>query len=161
MSLIPKKQYTQILENLPILCVDIIVQNTKGEYLLVKRANEPKKGRWWVIGGRVFKGESLEKAVVRKAREETGKRIRDIRPIGYFELIDGVNPFGLSFKYHTVSVVFAAVIIDDIEPIKLDNQSSEFKFSKKLPKDFKVRVFRAGAGLKSAPAKADTNPATT
>jgi len=140
MSLIPKKQYIKILENLLILCVDIIVRDKKGNYLLVKRVNEPKKGRWWVIGGRVLKGESLEKAAVRKVREETGKCIRDIRPIGYFELIDGVNPFGLSFKYHTVSVVFTAVI-DGLDPVKLDNQSSEFKFSRKLPKDFKIRYF--------------------
>lgn len=140
MSLIPKKQYVKILENLPILCVDIIVRDKKGNYLLVKRVNEPKKGRWWVIGGRVLKGESLEKAAERKVKEETGKRIRDIRPIGYFELIAGVNPFGLSFKYHTVSVVVTAVI-DGLDPVKLDSQSSEFRFLSKLPKDFKVRRF--------------------
>lgn len=140
MSLIPKKQYIRILKNLPILCVDIIVRDKKGSYLLVKRVNEPKKGRWWVIGGRTFKGESLEKAAMRKVREETGKRIRDLRPMGYFELINGVNPFGIFFKYHAVSVVFTAVI-DGLDPVKLDNQSSEFKFSKKLPEDFKVKSF--------------------
>ena len=140
MSVISKKQYLQVLENLPILCVDIIVQNAKGEYLLVKRNNEPKKSRWWVVGGRLLKGESLEQAVVRKVKEETGQRIRDIRPIGYFELINGANPFGAAFEYHTVSVVFTAVI-DGSDPVKLDTQSSEFKFSKKLPGDFKVRFF--------------------
>jgi colanic acid biosynthesis protein WcaH len=140
MILIPKEQYIQILENLPILCVDIILQNTKGGYLLIKRANEPKKGQWWVIGGRLLKGESLEQAVARKVKEETGQGIRDIRPIGYFELIDGVNPFGLSFEYHTVSVVFTAVM-DGPEPVKLDSQSSEFKFSENLPEDFKVIRF--------------------
>lgn len=140
MSFVPKEQYIQILKNLPILCVDIIVQNKKGEYLLVKRANKPKKGRWWVIGGRVFKTESLEQAARRKVRQETGQRVKNMRAIGYFELINGANPFGLSFKYHSISVVFTAVI-DDLESVKLDAQSSEFKFSKKLPKDFKVMYF--------------------
>jgi colanic acid biosynthesis protein WcaH len=140
MSFIPQEQYINILENLPILCVDIIVRNTKGEYLLVKRANEPKKGKWWVIGGRVLKGESLVQAARRKVKEETGQWIRDIRPIGYFELINGANPFGLSFEYHTVSVVFTAVT-DQLKAVKLDSQSSEFKFSKKLPRDFQVRAY--------------------
>jgi len=140
MSLIPKKQYIKILKNLPVLCVDIAVQNNKGEYLLIKRANQPKKGHWWVIGGRLLKGESLEQAVARKVKEETGQRVKDIRPIGYYELINGRNPFGLNFKYHTVSVVFTAVI-EGLDPVKLDNQSSKFKFSRKLPGDFKVRSF--------------------
>lgn len=43
MSLIPADEYARIIEVLPILCVDVIVQNSKGEYLLVKRANEPLK----------------------------------------------------------------------------------------------------------------------
>ena len=141
MSRIPKKRYIQTLKSLPILCVDIIARNTKGEYLLVKRANEPKKGRWWIVGGRAFKGESLEQAVIRKVKEETGKRIKDIRPVGYFELIDSINPFGMSFKYHAVSIVFTA-LIEGAGPVKLDAQSSHFKFSKKLPRDFKVKTFK-------------------
>lgn len=140
MSLIAKEQYIKIQENLPILCVDIAVQNNKGEYLLIKRANQPKKGHWWVIGGRLLKGESLERAAARKVKEETGQRVKNIQPIGYYELINGMNPFGLNFKYHTVSVVFNAVI-DGLDPVKLDNQSSKFKFSRKLPDDFKVRNF--------------------
>lgn len=138
MSLIPKNQYIQILKNLPILCVDVIVRNTKGEYLLVKRVNEPKKGKWWVIGGRVLKGESLAQAAKRKVKEETGQRIRYVDPIGYFELIYGANPFGLSFKYHSISVVFTTVI-EGMDPVRLDRQSSDFRFSKKLPEGFKIR----------------------
>ena len=41
MRLIPIKEYSRIIEVLPILCVDVAVQNSKGEYLLVRRTNEP------------------------------------------------------------------------------------------------------------------------
>lgn len=140
MSQIPFDKYAKILKVLPILCVDIIIRNSRGEYLLVKRVNEPKKDKWWVIGGRVLKGESLEDAVVRKVREETSLWVKNIRPIGYFELVNGVNPFGLSFGYHTVSVVFA-VTIDDYQIVKLDNQSTGFKFAKELPVDFHIKLF--------------------
>jgi len=54
---------------MPILCVDVILRNRKGEYLLLKRLNEPKKGRWWPVGGRVSGGE-LTAAARRKVREE-------------------------------------------------------------------------------------------
>lgn len=140
MKLIPTNQYKDILNVLPILCVDIVARNSSGEYLLIKRKNEPKKGRWWVIGGRVLKGETLEQAVIRKVKEETGIKVKKMKPIGYFELVTGVNPFGLKFKYHTVSVVFE-IDFNCKQPIVLDAQSSEFKYSKKLPVDFSIKSF--------------------
>ena len=42
-----------MLLNLPILCVDLIIQNSEGEFLLVKRDNHPIKGYDWVPGGRM------------------------------------------------------------------------------------------------------------
>ncbi|MBU1086390.1 MAG: NUDIX domain-containing protein [Candidatus Omnitrophica bacterium] len=140
MKMIPIGKYKDILDILPILCVDIIARNPKGEYLLIKRANEPKKGRWWVIGGRVLKGETLAQAVIRKAKQETGIKIKKMRPVGYFELVKGVNPLGRESKYHTISVVFA-IDINDKQPIILDNQSTEYKYAKKLPSDFPVISF--------------------
>ncbi len=138
MSLIPLDRYKDILKTLPIFCADIILQNSNGEYLLIKRNNEPKKDQWWVIGGRVLRGESMEEAAKRKVSQETGLEISGLTPVGYFELIDGINPFDFKPDYHTISVVFTATI-DGNKPIKLDNQSKEYKFSKDLPKDFVIK----------------------
>src|SRR3989338_2341217 len=140
MSLIPLDKYVDIVKDLPILCADIVLQNTRGEYLLIKRNNEPLKDEWWVIGGRVLKGETMEEAAIRKVKQETVLQIKNMRPIGSFELVNGTNPFGLPFKYHSVSIVFSAVI-DSQQSIKLDDQSVEFKFAKELPADFIVQPF--------------------
>ncbi len=43
-----------------------------GRLLLVRRANEPGRGRWSLPGGRVEPGESDEQAVARELAEETG-----------------------------------------------------------------------------------------
>ena len=141
--MIPAEQYKQIIEVLPILCVDVVITNTRGEYLLIKRANEPKKGQWWVIGGRLLKGETLEEAVVRKVREETSLNVETVHPIGYYEAVSQENPFGLAPRLHAVSVVFSTVV-DDRQQIILDDQSVDWKYSKELPADFHIKSFESG-----------------
>jgi colanic acid biosynthesis protein WcaH len=145
--MIPAEQYSQIIEVLPILCVDVIVMNARGEYLLIKRANQPRKGQWWVIGGRLLKGETLEQAVVRKVLEETSLKVEAVHPIGYYEAVSQENPFGLAPRLHAVSVVFSTVI-DDRQQIRLDDQSLEWKFSRELPRDFCFKPFGDGQPAK-------------
>ncbi len=50
-----------------------------GKVLLAKRANEPKKGQWDMIGGFVDPGETVPQAARREALEETGLAIRRLR----------------------------------------------------------------------------------
>jgi colanic acid biosynthesis protein WcaH len=140
---IPAEQYQQIIEVLPILCVDVVVKNPRGEYLLIKRANEPRRGQWWVIGGRLLKGETLEEAVVRKVREETSLEVEAPHPIGYYEAVSQENPFGLAPRLHAVSVVFSTVI-DDGQHIRLDDQSLDWKYSNELPAEFCFKPFGDG-----------------
>jgi colanic acid biosynthesis protein WcaH len=136
--MIPTERYKQIIEVLPILCVDIVIRNHNNEYLLIKRANEPLKGQWWVIGGRVLKGETLAQAALRKAREELGVHIHDLSLIGCYEDANESNPFGMPTPLHSVSVVFSAVIGQN-QQIKLDDQSSDWKYAKELPRSFRIK----------------------
>ena len=140
MIFIPREQYAKIIDVLPILCVDIMVQNSKDEYLLVKRANEPLKGQWWVIGGRVLKGETLEEAAIRKVKEEVGLDISSVKPIGYYEEISHTNHFNSLTPLHSMSVVFSTTV-DGAQKVKLDNQSSDWKYSQELPKGLGIKPF--------------------
>lgn len=56
---------------LPILTVDAVVFNTRGELLLIRRARPPFEGQWALPGGLVDPGETVESAVVRELAEET------------------------------------------------------------------------------------------
>lgn len=68
---IPEKLYKQILRLVPLPCVDLVIVR-RGRFLLGKRVNKPAKGEWWLIGGRILKGELLPRAVARHIKLETG-----------------------------------------------------------------------------------------
>jgi 8-oxo-dGTP diphosphatase len=68
-----------------IPCVGGVVEDAEGRLLLVKRGQEPAKGRWSVPGGRVEAGESDVVATAREVLEETGVRVRVGRLVGTVE----------------------------------------------------------------------------
>lgn len=55
--------------------------------LLVERAGEPLKGWWSLPGGVVETGETLELAVRREIREETGLEVGELKLVEVFERI--------------------------------------------------------------------------
>jgi ADP-ribose pyrophosphatase YjhB (NUDIX family) len=114
---------------MPVLTVDIIVKH-KGKYLLVKRLNEPLKGMYYLPGGRVYKGEHTIVAAKRKLKEETGLTAKNLKFYGYSDGIFKKNDYGL-LSVHTTSIIFLCTKF--IGSIKLDAQSSAYKWSAKLP----------------------------
>jgi colanic acid biosynthesis protein WcaH len=140
--LIPEYTYRKVQLSLPILCVDLLVRY-QGKYLLIKRKEQPMKDVFWVIGGRVEKGEDLKRAAFRKLKQETGltARSRDMHMVGIYEDTYEESSLGrIPGGYHTVAVVFE-VFVDSIEWLKLDDTSSEWGLFERPPERFRVKAF--------------------
>jgi len=140
---ISQKKYEDITKRLPILCVDIIIRNEVGEFLLVKRKNKPLQGQWWVVGGRVEKNEDLTEAVVRKLWEELHLECvrHNMQLLGYYEAVFHDSPFEHSI--HTVSVVFVVHVWSEAVRIELDDQSEDYMWAKELPREFKFGISKS------------------
>jgi ADP-ribose pyrophosphatase YjhB (NUDIX family) len=81
----------------------------EGKIALIKRGNEPSKGKWSIPGGHVELGENLKEAVIRETKEETCLDVDN--PI----LIDVVENVDLDeqrkIKYHYVIVDYLVHVI--------------------------------------------------
>jgi 8-oxo-dGTP diphosphatase len=88
----------------------VIIQD--GKIALIKRGNEPSKGKWTIPGGLVELGENLETAVIRETKEET---LLDIENPQLIDVVDNVDldEHG-KVKYHYV-------IIDYLVHVKAGN----------------------------------------
>jgi 8-oxo-dGTP diphosphatase len=77
-----------------------------GRVLIVRRAQPPAHGLYTLPGGGVELGETLEQAVIREAREETGLDIEPVFLAGYRQVITHDAAGGI--ERHFVILPFAA-----------------------------------------------------
>jgi 8-oxo-dGTP diphosphatase len=91
----------------PVVGVGAIILD-RDKILLEKRKNAPSKGKWAIPGGLVELGESMEQAVIREVKEETGLEVYEPR------LVDVVNYISLgergAVKYHFVIVDYLVTV---------------------------------------------------
>ncbi len=123
------------------LTVDAIIPY-KGGIVLVRRKNEPFKGKYALPGGIVEYGERVEDAAVREAEEETGLKCKIERLVGVYS-DPNRDPRG-----HFVSICFILIPVggelkagsdaEDVKVFKLE-ELPELAFDhEKMIKDAEV-----------------------
>ena len=107
----------------PMLTVDAVVFDTSGnipKVLLIKRGNEPFKGKWAFPGGFVDMDEELEDAAARELAEETGMTGVKLQQMHTFGKC-GRDPRG-----RNISVMFIGITKDN--KIKGGDDAAEAKW---------------------------------
>jgi ADP-ribose pyrophosphatase YjhB (NUDIX family) len=112
---LPERLWRQVLETMPIPCVDVIFQRRDGAVLYGWRLIRPYVNVWALLGGRMLRGENLNRCASRIAREY-GLRFREL-------YVNGVFP--VNFKDRCDVVICLAARGLSGEP-RVDN----FEFSK-------------------------------
>jgi colanic acid biosynthesis protein WcaH len=110
-----------IVRNVPIVSVDLVVL-TGTEVVLAERQNRPAKGEWFVPGGRVHKGERLEAAVHRVAREELGIGVEIRASLGAYEHLYAEAEVGVAESGGKHYLANAFVVETTDEPTAADAQ---------------------------------------
>lgn len=70
--MLPTQQWLEVVERTPLVSIDLIVTNARHEVLLGWRNNKPAQHCWFVPGGVVRKGETLQQAFERVLLDELG-----------------------------------------------------------------------------------------
>jgi 8-oxo-dGTP diphosphatase len=109
-----------------MLATDVIIR-CQGGVVLVRRKNEPYRGKWVLPGGFVRYGEKVESAAVREVREETGLKVKLGKLLGVYSDPER-DPRG-----HVVSICFLASRAGG--KLKAASDAAGVKIFKKIPWD--------------------------
>jgi len=112
-----------------------VVEFADERILIVKRRTVPFKGYWALPGGRVEAGESVEEAIVREVKEETGLDVEIVRKIGEYRergFKDGVE-YDYSPACFLVKPIGGEILrqkseIEEIKLVKLEEVPRELAF---------------------------------
>ena len=131
---IVEEKYQEIIKLIPIFCIDFLIRN-EDRILLIKRKEEPLKDIYWFPGGRLRLNETIEELTIRILKNEVGKVFNDYKLIGFSNYI--FNNFENSRAIHTPTLIFEIEVDKIFKPI-LDEKHSDYIWSLKLPREFKI-----------------------
>ncbi|WP_276641981.1 GDP-mannose mannosyl hydrolase [Siccibacter turicensis] len=103
-----QQDFATVVRSTPLISIDLIVENERGEFLLGKRNNRPAQGFWFVPGGRVQKDETLAAAFERLTQAELGKGyvMGDGEFYGVWQHFYDDNFSGTDFSTHYIVLGF-------------------------------------------------------
>lgn len=102
--------------------------------LLVRRGQPPSEGLWAIPGGRVRLGETLQEAIEREVKEETGVTISPTNPVYTFDVIERDDRGRVRFHYVIVDLI-ADYVSGEPKPSDDAREADWFTFQEidKLP----------------------------
>jgi len=129
---IPDFLYRKIVKYMPIPSVEAIIVKD-GKILFLRRKNTPAKGQWWFPGGRIRKGETIEEALFREVKEETGLTVTRYRFVNVYSRI--------FTERHDITIVYLCECGEG--EVELNDEHLEFRFFEDIPKEIHPYLLKA------------------
>jgi ADP-ribose pyrophosphatase YjhB (NUDIX family) len=108
-----------------VQAVDAVIEDNKGNIVLIKRTFPPFVNFYALPGGFIEKGENAKRTVIREVKEETNLDVEVIKKIGFFDK-EGRDPRG-----KVVSTVYKCKIIGDASKARPEYEKSGVYFFSK------------------------------
>lgn len=121
------KTFSTIVKNAPLISLDLCLV-CEGKILLCERENEPLKGQWFTPGGRIYKNETWQSALLRIAQTELGLRdnkFEDFSLMGIWDHFYRNSAFDENTSTHYVNLPHF-VCFKSMPSIVLDGQHAQF-----------------------------------
>jgi colanic acid biosynthesis protein WcaH len=111
-TMIGEDDFTKSISHLPLVSIDLLVQNSEKSILLGKRGNRPARGHWFVPGGRIRRMERFDSAFQRITNGELGEEfdLRDAKFHGVFQHMYDDSAFSEKVGSHYVSIAMGLEI---------------------------------------------------
>lgn len=120
--------FTNIVSLTPLVSIDMVVRNTRGQVLLGYRNNRPAQHTWFVPGGRIRRNETMLGAWARIAQTELGFVLPAPKLLGVFEhFYSNSNTLDPDIGTHYVVIACTAKIEADTT-ISGDQQHAKWEW---------------------------------
>ncbi|WP_081106115.1 GDP-mannose mannosyl hydrolase [Alteromonas macleodii] len=133
MTFLSKQEFTEVIDRTPLVSIDLVVENEKGEMLFGLRTNRPAKGYWFVPGGRILKNETLDDAFSRLTLNELGVEIsrKDARLLDIYEHFYDDSVVGENPSTHYVVAGYHLKVHQNSLVLPIGDQHNEYKWCAK------------------------------
>lgn len=134
MSAVQDSVFLSVIEQTPLVSIDLIVNNSAGAVLLGFRNNRPAQHNWFVPGGRIRKNETISQALARISQQELGVSFTpgQGRLLGTYDHIYPDNYAGVdNINTHYVVMAYqfdlSRIALADFQPV-VDAQHERFQW---------------------------------
>ena len=127
-----RDDFLRVIAATPLVSIDLVIRKPGGEVLVGLRRNRPARDSWFVPGGRIYKGETLEQAFSRTVEAEVGAswELEQASSLGNFTHIYPDNALEEAHVgTHYVVLAYQVDVAEDFLPRQSD-QHNEWRWVK-------------------------------
>ena len=107
-----KADFQRLIAIAPLVSIDVVALNDADQVLVGLRRDAPAKNYWFVPGGRIRKGESIESAFGRVTEDEFNQRLTYANSLllGVYDHIYEESVFDHGESTHYVTIAFVSKV---------------------------------------------------